>query len=132
MLITRECDYAVRVVRALAGEERLCVNDICKKEDLTPAFAYKILKKLENVGILQSFRGSQGGYAIKRPLNKLTLWDIYITVDPTFYVAACMNTQTSCVRNQKESVCKVHGELSRIQDVLQFELSARSLEDILK
>ena len=32
MLITRECDYAVRVIRALSGEERLSVGDICEKE----------------------------------------------------------------------------------------------------
>ena len=29
MFITRECDYAVRVVRALWGESRLSVSDIC-------------------------------------------------------------------------------------------------------
>ena len=38
MLITRECDYAVRIVRALAGGEKLCVNQVCEKEELTPAF----------------------------------------------------------------------------------------------
>ena len=48
MLITRECDYGVRIVRALAKGEKMCVNQICEKEDLTPAFVYKILKKLEN------------------------------------------------------------------------------------
>ena len=31
MFITRECDYAVRVVRALWGESRLSVSDICEK-----------------------------------------------------------------------------------------------------
>jgi len=54
MLITRECDYAVRIVRALAGGEKLCVNQICEKEDLTPAFVYKILKKLEKKEIVKS------------------------------------------------------------------------------
>ena len=44
MLITRECDYAVRVIRALTGEERLSVNDICEREAITAPFAYKILK----------------------------------------------------------------------------------------
>ena len=47
MLITRECDYAVRVIRALSGEERLSVSDICEKESITAPFAYKILKKLQ-------------------------------------------------------------------------------------
>ena len=32
MFITRECDYAARVVRALWGESRLSVSDICEKE----------------------------------------------------------------------------------------------------
>ena len=42
MFITRECDYAVRVVRALWGESRLSVSDICEKEAITAPFAYKI------------------------------------------------------------------------------------------
>ena len=33
MLITRECDYAVRVLRAMAGEKRVSVNEICEKEE---------------------------------------------------------------------------------------------------
>ena len=44
MFITRECDYAVRVLRALAGETRLSVNEICDREAITAPFAYKILK----------------------------------------------------------------------------------------
>ena len=46
MFITRECDYAVRVIRALQGE-RLSVPEICEKEAITAPFAYKILKKLQ-------------------------------------------------------------------------------------
>ena len=48
MLITRECDYAVRVLRAMAEEKRVSVNEICEKELITAPFAYKILKKLRN------------------------------------------------------------------------------------
>ena len=38
MLITRECDYAVRVVRALAAGGRMSVGDICDKEFITAPF----------------------------------------------------------------------------------------------
>ena len=44
MLITRECDYAVRVVRALVAGGRMSVGDICDKEFITAPFAYKILR----------------------------------------------------------------------------------------
>ena len=73
MLITRECDYAVRIVRALAGGDKLCVNQICEKEELTPAFVYKILKKLEKGDLVKSFRGSNGGYALKKDIGQITL-----------------------------------------------------------
>ena len=49
MLITRECDYAVRVLRAMAEEKRVSVNEICEKELITAPFAYKILKKLQKI-----------------------------------------------------------------------------------
>lgn len=76
MLITRECDYAVRIVRALAGGEKLCVNQVCEKEELTPAFVYKILKKLEKGDLVKSYRGSNGGYALKKDIGQITLLDI--------------------------------------------------------
>ena len=56
MFITRECDYAVRVVRALWGESRLSVSDICEKEAITAPFAYKILKKLQKAEIVEGIQ----------------------------------------------------------------------------
>ena len=110
MLITRECDYAVRIVRALAGGEKLCVNQVCEKEELTPAFVYKILKKLEKGDLVKSYRGSNGGYALKKDIGQITLLDIYLAVEPEFYMIECMNPDKPCVRNQDEEGCKVHKE----------------------
>lgn len=131
MLITRECDYGVRIVRALADGDKLCVNQICEKEDLTPAFVYKILKKLEKKDIVKSFRGSNGGYALKKSVEELTLLDIYLAVEPDFYMIECMNPQKACVHNDTDSGCKVHKELCRIQKLLADELSARSIAQIM-
>lgn len=50
MFITRESDYAMRVIRALMWEPRLSVSEICERESITAPFAYKILKKLQNAG----------------------------------------------------------------------------------
>lgn len=131
MLITRECDYAVRIVRALAGGEKLCVNQICEMEDLTPAFVYKILKKLEKREIVKSFRGSNGGYALKTPTAELTLLDIYLSVEPHFYMIECMNPGKACARNQENSGCMVHKELCRIQSRLVEELRAHTIAEIM-
>ena len=60
MLITRECDYAVRVIRALSGAERLSVGEICEREEITAPFAYKILKKLQKAKLVRGYRGVHG------------------------------------------------------------------------
>lgn len=132
MLITRECDYAVRIVRALTDGTRLCVNDICPREQLTPAFVYKILKKLEKAGIVQSFRGSNGGYALKRKPDELTLLELYLAVDDSFYMIDCLNPEKPCSRNAGDLPCKVHRELERIQEILYRELSRKTLAQILE
>lgn len=131
MLITRECDYAVRIIRALAAGEKSCVNQICEKEELTPAFVYKILKKLEKKEIVKSYRGSNGGYALQKDIYDLYLLDIYLAVEPEFYMIECMNPEKPCVHNECGDGCKVHNELCRIQKSLIKELKARSIGEIM-
>lgn len=82
MLITRECDYAVRVLRAMAEEKRVSVNEICEKELITAPFAYKILKKLQKSGMVRGYRGVHGGYSLNCDLDQITLYDVYTTIDP--------------------------------------------------
>ena len=78
MLITRECDYAVRVLRAMAEEKRVSVNEICEKELITAPFAYKILKKLQKSGMVRGYRGVHGGYSLNCDLDQIRRADIYI------------------------------------------------------
>ena len=44
MLLTKESDYAIRIVRALKDGNKIRARDICEEEEIPEAFAYKILK----------------------------------------------------------------------------------------
>ena len=61
MLITRETDYALRILRALAPGSCLTVGEIAEKESLPHKFTYKIMKKMEKAGIIRIIRGVNGG-----------------------------------------------------------------------
>ena len=52
MMITRESDYAIRIIRALKDGELLPLEQICQRELVPKQFAYKILKKLERSGLV--------------------------------------------------------------------------------
>ena len=109
MFITRECDYAVRVVRALWGESRLSVSDICEKEAITAPFAYKILKKLQKAEIVKGYRGVHGGYSLNRGLDELTLYEVYSAIDPDMFIIECLDPKYNCVRDGQDGLpCLVH------------------------
>ena len=112
MFITRECDYAARVLRALSGENRLSVNEICEKESITAPFAYKILKKLQKAGIVKGYRGVHGGYAMNKSLGELTLFDVYKAIDPDLFIIECMASGYECKIGEHTSELQSHSNIS--------------------
>ena len=46
MLITRETDYALRILRTLSDGKSYTAGELAERESLPQKFAYKILKKL--------------------------------------------------------------------------------------
>ena len=133
MLITRECDYAVRVLRAMAGKKRVSVNEICEKELITAPFAYKILKKLQRSGLVRGYRGVHGGYSLNCDLDRITLYDVYTTIDPEMFIIDCLEPGYDCVRNGADGQeCSVHCELCEIQEELTRMLKRKSLEKLIK
>lgn len=132
MLITRECDYAVRVVRALAAGGRMSVGDICDKEFITAPFAYKILKKLQKAGIVKGYRGVHGGYAMNKSMTELTLFDVYSAIDPDLFIIECMASGYECpVDGRGDHLpCYMHRELCEIQQGVWKMLKRKNLQEI--
>lgn len=128
MFITRECDYAVRVIRALGGEKRLSVNEICERESITAPFAYKILKKLQKAKIVRGYRGVHGGYTLNRKLEEMTLLDVYSAIDPEMFLIECMDPEFHCIRDGQDDLpCRVHYELADIQQEMYKMLKRKPL-----
>lgn len=131
MFITREADYGIRTVRALASGEKMNVAAICQQEDIPRQFAYKILKELSRAGIVTIIRGVSGGYVLSADLEKLTLYDILTIIDADLFINKCMDPEYECERNRGLGQCRVHKELSRIQKVLEEELRKTPVCDLI-
>lgn len=128
MLLTKEDDYAIRIMRAIKDGNKHRMKDICQEEEIPEAFAYKILKKLKNASILEVERGAAGGCRLGKSLCDITLYDIVTAVDDEPLVMPCMHQR--CNRNKANSPCTVHIELSKIQNVLMEELKGRTLDNL--
>ena len=131
MIITRECDYWVRIVRALGGGGKKTAVEICESEHIPSQFAYKILKKLERAGYILSSRGRDGGYWLVKPIDTFSLYDILSAVDDNLFINECLKDTVECTRNTSDTPCAVHCELKRVQHVLEEELKQKSILQVV-
>ena len=76
MLITRESDYALRLLRTLRDGEQYSVGELARREMVPQPFAYKIVKKLSAAGMVQVSRGAEGGCRLTADLTQTTLYDL--------------------------------------------------------
>ena len=129
MLITRRSDYALRICRVLQDNKIHNVTDICAREDVPKAFAYKILREMEEAGMIRSERGNRGGYYLKMSLDELTLYDVIQVMEDDVAMLHCM--KESCRCNERDNPCKVHREIARIQGILEKELRKNTIGEIL-
>lgn len=132
MLITKENDYAVLIVYALADGMNRNVDQICEDQHIPTAFAYKILRKLAKAEIVRITRGASGGYRLIRGLGELTLLDIFQATDRCLALHECLNGASSCFKCVQGLPCPMRAELSRIQTILLKELGSHTLDELLK
>ncbi|HTB63233.1 MAG TPA: Rrf2 family transcriptional regulator [Opitutales bacterium] len=83
--ISLKVEYACRVLAQLArayGKPRLAHIEALAKAEAVPAnYLVQILNELRNGGLISSRRGKQGGYALARAPQEISLYDIVRVVD---------------------------------------------------
>ena len=131
MLISRETDYALRILRSLLEGERKPVGMICKDEMIPQQFAYKIMKKLSRAGLVEITRGADGGCRLSADLAAVSLYDLMVAMEDRCAVNACMDPAYECSRRIQQGGCVVHTQLALIQKNLDNELRAHDLKTIL-
>ncbi|MCL2201866.1 MAG: Rrf2 family transcriptional regulator [Oscillospiraceae bacterium] len=131
MLFTKECDYGARIIRALANGEKKTVANICQTEQIPVQYAYKIMKKLELAELVHGLRGQNGGFHLAKSLDMITLYDIAKAVNENLYIFECMDSEKQCPFHSGGRSCRVHLEFERLQKLMEEEMQARSIKDVL-
>jgi len=132
MIISRETDYALRILRALSDGQQITTEEICKREVLPQQFVYKILKKMERAGYIQIIRGTNGGCRLITDLKNRSLFDLIEIMEADRKISACTQPGFECAWRLKNGTkCTVNNKLIQIQNVLDTELRAHSLHQML-
>lgn len=134
MRITQEGDYAFRVVLYLCksdADQKIEAKNIAQSENIPIRFLLKLLRKLVHAGIVKSYRGIGGGYAIAREPQAITLKDVIEAIEGPIYINRCLYDRDFCQRNQAHS-CDIHRALNIIQKNLMADFEKITFEKILQ
>lgn len=131
MHITLEADYALRIVYCLAkAGRRMDAKSIAEATNVTLRFSLKILRKLVASGIIRSFKGTQGGYEIGRPLEQISLNDVIETIEGPYHLSRCTSGNFACTR-RKGTDCHFQKVFQEVSRDVRSKLDSYKFSDLL-
>ena len=110
-------------------EKVVSVRHLTKTLSIPRPFLRKILQILNNAGILKSYTGLGGGFALAEDMKNITLFDLvnifqgpFVLTEHTFKNKVCPHTKN----------CKLKKKLDGIEVDVAKKLKAIKLADLLK
>ena len=126
--ITRETDYGIVLMTALAEGESCSAAALAKQCQLPVPMVSKILKALTQAGLLLSQRGAYGGYSLARLANEISVVDIIEALEGPIAITECSSDDPQvCVYHQQ---CSVSNHWNRINEAIRGALQNISLQEM--
>lgn len=118
MQLNTTTDYAIRVALYLATVRRAAGSaEICSCMGIPPGILGSVSSRLRKHGIVDTLRGTNGGYLLARQPEDISLRDIIVAMEGTTRINRCLEADGFCSRNGVPN-CPVHKFYSRIQTKL--------------
>ena len=89
------------------------------------------MRSLTKAGIMKSYRGVEGGFALQRAPKEITLFDVIEAVEGQTELQRCLNDMDSCSRGCS-NMCSIYAAFADIQRDLAARLKSIDFEMLAK
>ncbi|MBK5264279.1 MAG: SUF system Fe-S cluster assembly regulator [Alphaproteobacteria bacterium] len=131
MRLSSLADYAIVVMSAIArhdGDIRFSATTLADETGVPLPTAQKLMGRLASAGLLESARGTGGGFVLARPALEISLADIVEAVEGPIAMTACIEeTRHECAL---EDNCRVRPHWGAVNGVIRGALAGVSLETL--
>ena len=131
MLITRETDYALRMLRVLLDEEKHSAAEMAETELIPVQFAYQILRKLSAGELVQVSRGAARGCRQSRALRGVYHYALIVVMGEHGLLCAGMGPGVDFPWESAHGKCAIHCQLTELQRKQDEAFRAVSLHRLL-
>ena len=134
MKLTSKGRYAVMALVDLARFNNInpvSLRDISLRQGISLDYLEQIFSKLRKKEIVQSVRGTQGGYILNKKAKEIKLTNIFDAVDEKVKTAQCKkDSKKGC--NGKATKCITHNLWDELETHINTFFEKKSLDDLLK
>jgi Rrf2 family protein len=133
MLFSKSCEHAIRAVLYLAENRDtsfISIREIAEKSNISFHFLGKIVQILTKKGILNSYKGPNGGVSLARSPDEITLLQVVEAIDATnFSMDGCAMGTSHC---DPDNPCVLHDNWSMVRKQIWEMLAVKSLMELVK
>lgn len=111
MRLSTKSRYGLRAMFDIAyncGPEPAQIQDISRRQQISPRYLEQIFQNLKRAGLLKSKRGPQGGYMLSRPLDEITVLEILNATEQDVLLVDCAGVTPKKLRRSTE--CPFEGK----------------------
>lgn len=129
--LSKITDYGILVLSHLARGPHAATHnarEIANAVELPLPIVSKVLKVLARTGVLESRRGSKGGFALTRRPEQLYVTEMIEALDGPVALTECSGNLSLC---QHEGSCAVRAPLQVINSAIENTLATITLADLI-
>ena len=127
-------EYGLRCLLQVSRAEDgapVSISQIAAGEGLSPEYTAKLMRELRMGGLVESVRGTAGGYRLAQPAGEISVWSALQVLGGAFFSEAFCEChggqQRQCVRS---SDCSLRALWRAVQAALRETLEKISLADL--
>jgi len=126
--ISKLTDYAILIMVELTRDgEMLSAHTLAERIHVEVPTASKVLKLLSGSGLLESFRGANGGYRVARHAGDISVAEVIAAIEGPIAMTECSIEEGLCSQEER---CELRSNWQRISLAVADALQNVSLAEM--
>ncbi len=131
MQFSLSTEYAIHSLIYLALQPKgkvTLVSEVARAQGVSETYLAKVFQQLAKAGVVISYRGAKGGFALARPPSEISLRQIVAAIEGEAPLFRCLEDRRNCALGDD---CEIRSVMNRVEAVMWDMLEQTKLSDLI-
>lgn len=131
MKLSTKSRYGLRILVQIAAESETKTavkgKAVAASQNISEAYLEQIMIPLKNAGFVKTVRGCNGGYALNRKAENITVLDVIELFEGKMQLVKCVGEENAC---ERAGICTVSAVWEHLSEIIRNEASRITLAEL--